>query len=45
MEINMCCPVCGSYHWSYTEKEDPPVFECDECGELCTVDQMEWRCF
>ena len=45
MEINLVCPVCGSYLWNETDDNDTPRFECAECGEICTAEQMDWRVF
>lgn len=42
-EINLCCPECGCFIWDRDpdDQEKQEKFICDECGHVCTMEQMQ----
>ena len=45
-EINMTCPVCGSFTWENVKNDSgAEKFKCTDCGKICTVEEMEYQCF
>ena len=44
-EIYMTCPDCDGHSWEWVKVnfDGKEVFRCSDCGELHTVEEMEYK--